>query len=96
MKRSFSFLDEMNHILEESLSISPSGYYRTYTTGNVYDPSTHDLIPKPDYIDSEIRRVDQELESNDRAHESSSKYYEGVKVKLLAEKEKLQSLKKKK
>lgn len=65
------------------------------TYGNLYDPEKFDLIPKKEFIDMEIRRVEQELESIDRAIDSAMKYYESRKQRLVEEKEKLLKQKKK-
>jgi hypothetical protein len=63
--------------------------------GDVYNPSTHELVPKKEFIDAEIKRKEEALEANDRAKESSLKYYESVRQRLLEEKEKLVALKQK-
>ena len=58
-------------------------------TVEIYDPNKFDLVPKPEYLDSEIRAVEQEIEQNDRDFEASKKYYEGRKQTLVEKKEKL-------
>jgi hypothetical protein len=62
---------------------------RTYTfNGQVIDMDKYDVILKPTYLDQEIKRVEQELETLQRQQESTIKYYENRKIALLEEKEK--------
>ena len=53
-------------------------------TYKLYDPTTHDLVPKKEHKEKLAKEKDKELEELE-------KYYEQKKQKLLAEKERLTS-----
>ena len=61
----------------------------TLTSGNIYNPKTHDLIPKPDFLDREIKYIEDEIAQNERNFDSSKKYYEGERKRLEEKKERL-------
>jgi hypothetical protein len=61
----------------------------TYTfNGQFIDMDKYDVTLKPNYIEQEIKRVDQELETLERERDSSNKYFDGRKAFLMEEKEK--------
>ena len=63
--------------------VSPS-----YTiNGQFVDLEKFDVVPKQNYLDNEIKRVDQELDSLQRQQDMATKYYENKRAILLEEKE---------
>jgi hypothetical protein len=76
------FTDDFNEILRPWTTTS-------YTVnGQFFDLEKYDVVLKPNYIDREIRRVEQDIETLERQQQSTTKYYENRKIALLEEKEK--------
>ena len=92
MIRKFNFGD-----LYEGLSV----FDRMFTipsftiNGQFVDTDKFTISPKPEYLEEQIKSKEQEIAENEIAMQSSQKYYESVKQRLLVEKESLISQRKK-
>ena len=49
-----------NRFFDDDLFLLPRTSSWTWK-GNWYNPETHDVVPKKDYIDAEVKRVDEEI-----------------------------------
>ena len=63
--------------------------WSTTTTATWYDSNKYDLVPKPGYLDKEIKVLENEMAVLERNQKSTNEYYENRKRALLEEKEKL-------
>jgi hypothetical protein len=61
------------------------------TYGNIYNPETHKLVLKDEYVDKEISRIEDLIQANQRDFESSKMYYKTKEEQL---KEQLERVKK--
>lgn len=57
--------------------------------GEFVDTDKFDIVPKRKYLEEQIKRAEEAIEANERDRESSQKYYEMRKTRLLEDKEKL-------
>lgn len=67
--------------------------WHTSFTGNVYDPEKYDLVPKKDYIDKEIKRVEEDIATLERNKKMAIDSYDTRIESLRTEKERLQGQK---
>lgn len=58
----------------EGWTIEPS-YWFSYNP-NVYNPETHDLVPKKSYIESQITAKRKEIDTLKSQHEAHQRFYE--------------------
>lgn len=84
--------DFLNQFFGEALSSS----LPAFQVRSVYDTQKYDLVPKPEFVDAEIKKVDEEIADNERLAKMAEKYYEGVRKNLAEKREKLVSQKGKK
>ena len=92
MMRKFKFYDD----LYEGLC----AFDRTFTipsftiNGQFVDTDKFTILPKPEYLEQQIKSKETEIEENERAMQASQRYYETVKQRLLTEKNELISQRK--
>ena len=69
-------MNELLKLIEDDFF---NGFYnypevrRVHYRGRVYNPDTHDIVPKPEYLAEEIKKIDDEIKRLSEAKETLQK-----------------------